>query len=164
MKHLKKLIIPIISGSLIFYGCENKDSKKTESEKVEKQPTELDKYNLDNKQIYDDFFQFCIENPNKKNYDKSLYMIKFSNPRYFVDFTEKGELNVWIRNVKNFYDEDGKGLDDKSYDSQVFKEDKLGLVKSEYIKDLSLEKQLETAKEYTTLLKEIMHEEKYKKY
>src|SRR3989344_9457704 len=156
MKNLTKLLIPIISGTIFLNSCENKESKKFESKKVEKQPTALDKYNLENKQIYEDFIKFCNENPNKKNYDKSTYLINFPNNKYYINFAEKGELSVWVRNGKNFYDDDGRGLDDRSYDSQVFTDEKTGLVKSEYIKDLSLEKQLQTAKEYIITLKEIM--------
>ena len=50
------------------------------------QKTELEKYNLENKSLHEDFLKFCRENPNKREYAKSQYEIKFSNKNYSIYF------------------------------------------------------------------------------
>ena len=159
MKSLTKLLIPMIAGSLVLGGCG--DKKNSELEKVEKQSTELGRFNLENKQIYEDFNKFCNEHPNKEMHTESQYGIKFSNQKYYIDFIEKGALYVYIKGGKSFHDSGGDGLDEKSIDSQVSKDKNTGLIKIENIKDLPPEKQLEAAKEYRDLIIEIMREEKY---
>ncbi len=152
----------ILAGSLVLGGCGNKESKKLDS--AEKKLSELGKFNLENKQIYEDFLKFCNENPNKIKYAESQYGIKFSHQKYYIDFIEKKSLYIYIKGGKSFHDGNGDGLDEKSIDSQVSKDKETGLTKVEEIKGLPPEKQLEVAKEYKSLLIEIMHEEKYGNY
>ncbi len=122
----------------------------------------LKKYNLENKKIYQDFLKFCLENPNKEEYAKKQYTINLPN-KGSIDFTENGYIRLSI-NGKSFFDGDRNGLDDKAFDGQTFKDENTNLIKKEDIKDMPLEKQLSVAKEYTNLLKEILHEAKYKEY
>ncbi len=132
--------------TLVLAGCWNK----------------LEKYNLENKQIYENFLKFCLENPNKEKYAEKQYKINLPN-RKIIDFAENGYMHLSI-NRKSFFDYDGNGLDDKLADGQTFKNKNTNLIESENIKDMSSEKQLSLAQEYTNTLKEIMHEEKYKNY
>ena len=132
-----------------------------------KKLTSLEKYNLENAKVYSDFENFVMTNPNKKEYAQSQYFIKFSNNKYTVDFTEKGyghgSLFVWTgKSNKNFFDWGKVGLDND--DSFSYMDTNTDLIEAKRMNELSSEKQLESAKEYTETQKRIMHDANYKTY
>ena len=125
------------------------------------QTTELEKYNLENKQLHEDFMKFCRENPNKKVNVPSHYLIEFPNKEYSVDFrTSEDYLHVGADT--NFYDENNEaGLNPRdSYSAH----DELNFRISHRIEDLPPEEQLLVAKQYTALKRKILHDEKWGKY
>ena len=135
-------------------------------QKKEEQKSELEKFNQENKQVYEDFIKFCNENPNKRKYAESQYEIEFPNNKYSINFVEKnGKISCLSINFteNDFYDWGLNGLDERNLDGYTFT-DESGLIESKFLKELSSKKQLEVAKEYTETLKEIMRKEKYKKY
>ncbi len=150
-----------LAGSLILSSCENKELKEeTKTASI----TPLDKFNLENKNIYNDFSEFIRNNPNKIKYNKNQYQIK----ELGINFTENRDTLIYldVQTEKNspitFSDNESNGLDEKFVDSYTFKEKESNLIKTFLIKDFSPEKQLEIAKEYTELIKKIMHESKYR--
>ena len=155
---MKNLISTLfIGGALVLGGCgENKDSKVEEK-------SELEKYNLENKQLHKDFIKFCNENPNKKEYAQSQYEIKFPNKGYSIDFNEDGFLFITLADT-NFQDVDADGLDNKFQDSYTFEDKNTGLIDHKYLKDLSPKEKLSIAKQYTNLKRKILHDGKYKNY
>lgn len=154
MKTLNKIILPLaVAGSLFLGGNSFSQINKQKQ-------TPLEKYNQENKQVYEDFIKFCNENPNKKKYAESSYEIEFPNSNYSIYIVANKDLYIKTGNI-DFWDPDGNGLDKKSSDSYVFANKNTGLIEIKNIKNLSSKKQLSVAKEYTTLLKKIMREEKY---
>ncbi|MEK6823484.1 MAG: hypothetical protein AABY06_00465 [Nanoarchaeota archaeon] len=144
----KNVFLPLaVAGGLVLGGCGNKD---------------LEEFNQENKQIYSDFKKFCNENPNKKEYAESQYKIEFPNNKYHINFAPT-YLHI-STNGEDFFDYKMDGLDNGPFDSQTFTNKNTGLIENEYIKNLSPEKQLLVAEEYNSLLKEIMHDAKYKNY
>lgn len=163
----------MVFGGLIFSFRENKEvkvEKKSElknqqTEKV-KQISELEKYNLENKKIYEDFMKFCNKNPNKRKFSESRYEISFSK-KYdinFIDTLGRKDLSIYIRNENTFNEHEGNGLDNKFVDSYNYADKNTGLVEVKFIKEVSSEKQLKLAQEYTETLKQIMRDAKYKEY
>lgn len=126
-------------------------------EKSEKQLTELEKFNQDNQKVYENFSKFLKINKNKKMDDKNLYHIGEK-----IDFVEEnGKINVLeVQIDKTTFSDDGlDGLDRLDH---LFKEKESGLIETILIKNLSQEKQLQVAQEYTNNLIKIMGKTKDK--
>ncbi|MBI2004514.1 hypothetical protein HYS72_03570 [Candidatus Pacearchaeota archaeon] len=150
-KITKKVILPlVIAGAFSFNSYS--------------QISELEKYNLENKQLHEDFINFCKENPNKRSLGKSRdniehYHIEFPNKKYSIDFNEKRWLHLDVEDT-SFYDDKGDGLNNNSLDEYLFIDKKTNRLESELLEDLPPEKQLFVAKQYTNLKKQILHDEK----
>ncbi|MBI2057291.1 hypothetical protein HYT91_03485 [Candidatus Pacearchaeota archaeon] len=155
---MKTLISTLfLGGALVLGGCG--DNKET---KVE-QKSELEKYNLVNKSLHEDFLNFCAEASNKKEYAGSVYKIEFPNKDYSIIFDENGSF-LDISADTSFHDGKGDGLDNKSSDLFSLRNKNTGAIEVQYIRNLPPEEQLSAAKQYDSLKKKIMHETKHKNY
>lgn len=126
-----------------------------ESKKEARKLSPLEKFNQDNKKVYENFSKFLKNNPNKKKDDKNLYHIGEQ-----IDFLEKnGKVNfLEVKIDKVTFSDDGlNGLD------YIFKEKESGLIENIFFKDLSQEKQLHFAQEYAKNLIRIMGKTKEKR-
>lgn len=150
-KITKNIILPLaIAGGIYNAGyCQEQ--------------TLLEKYNQENKQVYEDFIKFCNENPNKRKYAESQYKIEFPDSNYSIYLVANKDLYIKTENT-DFWDPDGNGLDEKSFDSYIFINKNTGLIEIKNIKNLSSKEQLEIAQLYTLVLEEIMRDAKYKEY
>ena len=154
---MRTIISLFLASGLVIGGCgENKEAK------VEEKP-KLEKYNEMNKQLHEDFMNFCGEHPNKKEYAGSVYKIDFPNKNYSIIFEENRSF-LEINADTNFRDSKGDGLDNKSSDLFSFRNKNIGAIEVRYIKDISPEEQLSAGKQYTNFKKQIMREAKYKNY
>ena len=146
-----------LASGLVIGGCgENKEAK------VEEKP-KLEKYNEMNKQLHEDFMNFCGEHPNKKEYAGSVYKIDFPNKNYSIIFEENRSF-LEINADTNFRDSKGDGLDNKSSDLFSFRNKNIGAIEVRYIKDISPEEQLSAGKQYTNFKKQIMRDSGHKNY
>ena len=138
----KNIILPLaVAGSLVLGGGRNKQSS-------------LEKYNLENKEVYSDFVGFVKEKG--KRFGWAIFYFnegKTIKAGLFSDEVLRVGNNgsMFLFNDNNF-----NGMD--SLDIYMEKG------KIEFVEDMPQEKQLEVAKEYTETLKEIMHEEKFNGY
>ena len=156
---MKNLISTLfLGGALVLGSCENKESvkeeTKTEPVKVE-QFSELEKYNQENKQVYSDFIDFVKENSKKPYITRKDILYSFKEKYYFYSDDSSNVILVHNKN-KTFYDDNVDGINGRDH-RQINN-------KIEFSENLSPEKQLEIAKDYTENLKQIMHDEKYKNY
>src|SRR3989344_444608 len=146
-----------LASGLAIGGCgENKEAK------IEEKP-KLEKYNEVNKQLHEDFINFCGEHPNKKEYAGSVYKIDFPNKNYSIIFEENRSF-LEINADTNFRDSKGDGLDNKSSDLYSFRNKNTGAIEVRYIKDISPEEQLSAGKQYTNFKKQIMRDSGHKNY
>lgn len=146
-----------LASGLVIGGCgENKEAK------VEEKP-KLEKYNEANKQLHEDFMNFCGEHPNKKEYAGSVYKIDFPNKNYSIIFEENRSF-LEINADTNFRDSKGDGLDNKSSDLFSFRNKNTGAIEVRYIKDIPPEEQLSAGKQYTNFKKQIMRDSGHKNY
>ncbi len=138
----KTLLFGGLAGSLVLGGCGEK-----------KEFNELEKYNIENKQVYEDCKNFLKEKG------------KTSNPDLFAYCNRKDERicgvfsNDWLcayLSEGNFSDKNFNGM--SNLDIYIEKGELY------FMGDMPLEKQLSVAKEYTNSLKELLHQEKYKNY
>ena len=141
-KLAKNIILPLaFAGSLTLSGYGNKQSS-------------LEKYNLENKEVYSDFVGFVKEKG--KRFGWAIFYFnegKTIKAGLFFDEVLRVGNNgsMFLFNDNNF-----NGMD--SLDIYM------GKGEIEFVEDLSIEKQLKVAKEYTNLLKDLMHKEKFKGY
>jgi len=154
---MRTIISLFLASGLVIGGCgENKEAK------VEEKP-KLEKYNEMNKQLHEDFMNFCGEHPNKKEYAGSVYKIDFPNKNYSIIFEENRSF-LEINADTNFRDSKGDGLDNKSSDLFSFRNKNIGAIEVRYIKDISPEEQLSAGKQYTNFKKQIMRDSGHKNY
>jgi len=145
---MKNLISTLFLGGALFFNSYS-------------QTTELEKYNQENKQLHEDFMKFCNENLNKEKYAESEYEIKLFNKNCAIEFSEDGYyLNINADTIE-FLDIHGDGLDNKSSDLYTIWGKNFKFKESKYIHEISPEKQLSVAKQYTNLKRKILHDEKY---
>ena len=129
----------------------------------------LQKYNLENKQINDDFIEFVKENNNCKQTTTYGFFKEYGNKSVFATLSKNThdkdsydvDLSQYVgeKRIMRFDDRYGDGLyaSDSYNDSQNSSSVK-------FIKDFSSDRQLELAKECTNLKAETMHKENYKNY
>lgn len=135
MKNLNKIILT----SAVIFGLNSCGDK-------------LERYNLENKQVYQDFVEFIKEN----KWDNRFYSNK-EDTRYTQVSKEKIFLVNKTKDMEiRFTDYGFNGMDDLDF----YVENEL----KNPLKYLSPEKQIAVAKRYTRALKRIMHEEKFKEY
>ena len=147
MKNLKNLFL-IGLGSLVIGGCGN--SKE-----------EIKQYNQENKQVYSDFADFIKENNKKYQTTKGeniFYLSRENYSSWFHEFPKKILVNY---KNKTFYDEEVDGINGMN-DYRITKA--AGNIEAEFSSNISPEKQLEIAKDYTENLKQILYGKKYKNY
>ncbi|MEK6823448.1 MAG: hypothetical protein AABY06_00275 [Nanoarchaeota archaeon] len=160
MKNLKLLIATgILAGSLAFGGCNQKGN-------------ELEKYNQENNQVYKDFVKFGKEKGEKNGKFYTINMSKENEQEIYAEINDKKiyleirseiEINKGenLKNTISFYDNFSNGLSNR--DLWIDALENVGM-RGEIIKEPYNNFYLNLAKNYTNILKEIMHKEKFKGY
>ncbi len=163
MKNLiaKTLLIGGIAGlSLISGGCGRENIDNQEKEMAE---------DLKNRQVYQDFKEFIQSKTERNHGIYTIYDYPFGEDKYYLRTWDDGDTRVisnfdeeavhqGIKNSISFSDDNSNGLDRYGNVGLFGK----GVIKS--ISEFSPERQLELSKEYTKLIKDIMHSAEYKGY
>lgn len=158
MRSLSKIIIPIIAFGVLTSSCES----------------EFERYNKENKEVYEDAAQFLMERGKINRKDSSfLYELKIDSTKKIAAFLFKNsELVVYLHETyytpnlsinskilerEEFKDKGLDGIDQRRWVSIY--ENGYGFDYENHIRDASI-----VARRYTETLKLIMHQEKYKNY
>ncbi len=140
----------------------------------ENSDSSLIKFNQENKQVYEDFVNFIKVRGEKRDkeisYLKSIGKWKVLSTSLSPDENPKLiELGFFRFSIgKKFRDNYPWGMEGSDIYGDSYLRNNNGEFNTndqvEFIKNMPLEKQLSVAKEYTEILKEIMHEETFKNY
>lgn len=188
LKNILKIAVPVLVFSLVN-ACSPKISKVPQLEYLgvldlnggsPKNSEVTQKYNLKNKQVYEDFVDFLREEGTPNYPESQEYRTTLDKKFYFACLGPFSSPHIHLR-IEDYANNCYVGYVDMYSDGLSNRHDMWGPSNSEKIKDLPMdeqlekseginfsevpgEKQLKLARDYTKALKEIMHYARYKGY